>query len=90
MKLLSILTRAGIVFMGIILFAAVTDSTVWDSDPAEGPTTTQLAEGMLVDWAIGLLVLGALLAMAMVGAAYLVRDERKVNLLWETDEGGDN
>ena len=90
MKLLSILTRVGIVFMGIILFAVVTDSTVWDSDPAEGPTTTQLAEGMLVDWAIGLLVLGALLAMAMVGAAYLVRDERKVNLLWETDEGGDN
>ena len=90
MKLLSILTRIGIVFMGIILFTVVTDSTVWDSDPAEGPTTTQLAEGMLVDWAIGLLVLGALLAMAMVGAAYLVRDERKVNLLWETDEGGDN
>lgn len=90
MKLLSILTRVGIVFMGIILFTVVTGSTVWDFDPAEGPTTTQLAEGMLVDWAIGLLVLGALLAMAMVGAAYLVRDERKVNLLWETDEGGDN
>ena len=90
MKLLSILTRVGIVFMGIILFTVVTDSTVWDSAPAEGPTTTQLAEGMLVDWAIGLLVLGALLAMAMGGAAYLVRDERKVNLLWETDEGGDN
>tara|TARA_Y100001970_G_C13992954_1_gene729187 strand:- start:387 stop:659 length:273 start_codon:yes stop_codon:yes gene_type:complete len=90
MKLLSILTRVGIVFMGIILFTVVTGSTVWDSDPAGGPTTTQLAEGMLVDWAIGLLVLGALLAMAMVGAAYLVRDERKVNLLWETDEGGDN
>ena len=90
MKLLSILTRVGIVFMGIILFTVVTGSTVWVSDPAEGPTTTQLAEGMLVDWAIGLLVLGALLAMAMVGAAYLVRDERKVNLLWETDEGGDN
>ena len=90
MKLLSILTRVGIVFMGIILFTVVTGSIVWDSDPAEGPTTTQLAEGMLVDWAIGLLVLGALLAMAMVGAAYLVGDERKVNLLWETDEGGDS
>jgi hypothetical protein len=48
-----------------------------------------MAEMILVDWAIGLLVLGALLAMAMVGAAYLVRDERKVNLLWELEEGGE-
>ena len=90
MKLFSILTRFGIVLMGVILIAAINESSVWDSEPAEGPTTTQLAEGMLVDWAIGLLVLGALLSMAMVGAAYLVRDERKVNLLWETDEGGDD
>ena len=88
MKLLSILTRLGIVFMGIVLLSLVAGHSVWEGD-ASTPTTEALAEMLLVDWAIGLLVLGALLAMAMVGAAYLVRDERKVNLLWEIDEGGD-
>ena len=28
-------------------------------------------------------MLGVLLSLAMIGAAYLVRDERKENLLWE-------
>lgn len=87
MKLLSILTRLGIVFLGVVLLQAISGSSVWDGD-ASVPTTESMAEMILVDWAIGLLVLGALLAMAMVGAAYLVRDERKVNLLWELEEGG--
>jgi hypothetical protein len=34
------------------------------------------------------LVLGVLMAMAMIGAAYLVRDERIENLEWES-KGGD-
>ncbi|HIF15940.1 MAG: hypothetical protein HOA04_03285 [Euryarchaeota archaeon] len=88
MKLLSILTRLGIVFLGVVLLQAISGSSVWDGD-ASVPTTESMAEMILVDWAIGLLVLGALLAMAMVGAAYLVRDERKVNLLWELEEGGE-
>lgn len=88
MKLLSILTRLGIVFLGVVLLQAIAGSSVWDGD-ASVPTTESMAELILVDWAIGLLVLGALLAMAMVGAAYLVRDERKVNLLWELEEGGE-
>jgi len=88
MKLLSILTRLGIVFLGVVLLQAISGSSVWDGD-ASIPTTESMAEMILVDWAIGLLVLGALLAMAMVGAAYLVRDERKVNLLWELEEGGE-
>jgi NADH:ubiquinone oxidoreductase subunit 6 (subunit J) len=89
MKLLSILTRLGIVFLGVVLLQAISTSSVWDGD-ASVPTTESMAEMILVDWAIGLLVLGALLAMAMVGAAYLVRDERKVNLLWELEEGGES
>jgi NADH:ubiquinone oxidoreductase subunit 6 (subunit J) len=89
MKLLSILTRLGIVFLGVVLLQAISGSSVWDGD-ASVPTTESMAEMILVDWAIGLLVLGALLAMAMVGAAYLVRDERKVNLLWELEEGGES
>jgi hypothetical protein len=32
-------------------------------------------------------ILGLLLAMAMIGASYLVRDERLINLIW--DMGGD-
>jgi NADH:ubiquinone oxidoreductase subunit 6 (subunit J) len=88
MKLLSILTRLGFVFLGVVLLQAISGSSVWDGD-ASVPTTESMAEMILVDWAIGLLVLGALLAMAMVGAAYLVRDERKVNLLWELEEGGE-
>ena len=88
MKLLSILTRLGIVFLGVVLLQAISGSSVWDGD-ASVPTTESMAEMILVAWAIGLLVLGALLAMAMVGAAYLVRDERKVNLLWELEEGGE-
>ena len=88
MKLLSILTRLGIVFLGVVLLQAISGSSVWDGD-ASVPTTESMAEMILVDWAIGLLVLGALFAMAMVGAAYLVRDERKVNLLWELEEGGE-
>ena len=88
MKLLSILTRLGIVFLGVVLLQAISGSSVWDGE-ASVPTTESMAEMILVDWAIGLLVLGALWAMAMVGAAYLVRDERKVNLLWELEEGGE-
>jgi NADH:ubiquinone oxidoreductase subunit 6 (subunit J) len=89
MKLLSILTRLGIVFLGVVLLQVIAGSSVWDGD-ASVPTTESMAEMILVDWTIGLLVLGALLAMAMVGAAYLVRDERKVNLLWELEEGGED
>ena len=37
---------------------------------------------MLVDWGFVVLLIGVLLSMAMVGAAYLVRDERKENLVW--------
>jgi hypothetical protein len=38
---------------------------------------------MLNQWGLALAVLGLLMAMAMMGAAYLVRDERMENLLWE-------
>ena len=37
-----------------------------------------------------LLFVGMLMAMAMIGAAYLVRDERIENLEWETKGGRDN
>ena len=55
--------------------------------PLTVPTTVDFAISILNDWAIVTLVLGLLLAMAMIGASYLVRDERLVNLLY--DMGGD-
>ena len=48
--------------------------------------TAQFADALMVDWSFSLVILGALLAMAMIGASYLVRDERLENLIW--NEGG--
>ena len=50
-------------------------------------TTYEFARVMLTDWAIPVIILGILLSMAMIGASYLVRDERIENLLWEQKEG---
>jgi NADH:ubiquinone oxidoreductase subunit 6 (subunit J) len=46
-----------------------------------------LASSLFGDWALPLLAVGFLMAIAMVGAAYLVRDERLVNLQWELTGG---
>jgi NADH:ubiquinone oxidoreductase subunit 6 (subunit J) len=58
-----------------------------DSSTQVPPTTVDFAVSILNDWAIITIVLGLLLAMAMIGASYLVRDERLVNLLY--DMGGE-
>jgi len=49
-------------------------------------SSTNLATELLTDWSVAVIILGALLAMAMIGASYLIRDERLVNLLWEQRE----
>ena len=89
MRLLSILSRVGLVFLGAVLIAAVSADAVWQDSSDYTITTGDLASAMFGEWALPLLALGFLLAMAMVGAAYLVRDERLVNLKWELD-GGEN
>ena len=62
---------------------------MWDGEGAVSPTTLEFANSMFSDWSIATLVLGILLAMAMIGASYLVRDERLVNLLWDLgDDAG--
>jgi NADH:ubiquinone oxidoreductase subunit 6 (subunit J) len=60
---------------------------MWGESAAVAPTTVDFAVSILDDWAIVTIVLGILLSMAMIGASYLVRDERLVNLLY--DMGGD-
>ena len=83
MKFLSLFTRLGLVALGFILVAIVNDDEVWSNPSTSTPTTSVLADSMLNEWGLALAVLGLLMAMAMMGAAYLVRDERMENLLWE-------
>ncbi len=83
MKFLSLFTRLGLVALGFILVAIVNGDDVWEKEATTAPTTSGLANSMLNEWGLALAVLGLLMAMAMMGAAYLVRDERMENLLWE-------
>ena len=83
MKFISLFTRLGLLALGFILVAVLNDDAVWSSPSDTTPTTSGLADSLLSEWGFALLVLGLLMAMAMMGAAYLVRDERMENLLWE-------
>ncbi len=83
MRLMSTLTRLGLILLAGAMISVLGTSTVWDSEPSKEITTNDLANTMLDDWALPLLILGILMAMAMMGAAYLVRDERRENLEWE-------
>ena len=83
MRLISTLTRVGLILLAGAMISVLGTSTVWDSEPSKEITTNDLANSMLDDWALPLLILGILMAMAMMGAAYLVRDERRENLEWE-------
>lgn len=87
MRLLSILARVGLVFLGAVIITAVSADIVWEDSSDEVLTTNDLASALFGDWALPLMALGFLMAMAMVGAAYLVRDERLINLEWELNGG---
>ena len=67
-----------------------------DEQCFDGTTTSLILTGEMMEQGAELLkekvhptkiALGFLMAMAMVGAAYLVRDERLVNLEWELTGG---
>lgn len=83
MKLLSIVTRVGLLILALILITTVTSDEMWESESTGSPTTDDLASTLLIDWSFAFVILGALLSMAMVGAAYLARDERLENLIYE-------
>jgi len=90
MRLMSSLTRVGLLFLAVILVMTVSDAEVWESENDDSQlSTSALADGLLGTWGLPLLALGVLMAMAMIGAAYLVRDERRENLEYEL-RGGDN
>lgn len=83
MKFISLFSRMGLLALGFLLVAIVNDDAVWASPSDTTPTTSGLADALLHEWGLAMMVLGMLMAMAMMGAAYLVRDERRENLLWE-------
>ena len=73
--------------LGAVIISAVSADIVWEDSSDEEITTGDLASALFGDWALPLMALGFLMAMAMVGAAYLVRDERLINLEWELNGG---
>ena len=83
MRLMSTLTRLGLIFLAGAMITVLGTAELWDEEPDKEVTTLDLANTMLDDWALPLLMVGVLMAMAMMGAAYLVRDERRENLEWE-------
>ena len=87
MRSLGITARLGVFAFVLILLREVMEHPMWGEPPVGAPTTVDFAVSILDDWTLVTVVLGILLSMAMIGASYLVRDERLVNLLY--DMGGD-
>ena len=88
MKALSALTKLGLFAFILVMLNEVMSHSMWVASSATPPSTVDFALSLYGDeWAVATVILGALLAMAMVGASYLVRDERLINLIW--DMGGD-
>jgi len=87
MRLIGTAARLGIIgVLGLLLSVVMNPSNLGTGSSGE-LTTLEFATAVLDDWAFTLVILGALLTMAMAGAAYLVRDEREINLMWELHGG---
>jgi len=81
---LSAVSGIGVVALILSLLRGVMEHPMWDTEAAPSPPTTlQFADSVFNDWTMATIILGTLLAMAMIGASYLVRDERLINLLWD-------
>ena len=87
MRALGNSARAGIIVLGLYLMGLLVDASRWDAPMVEmSSPTASFADVLMVDWSLALVVLGALLCMAMIGASYLVRDERLENLVWNESD----
>ena len=58
MRLLSILSRAGLIFLGAVIITAVSADVVWEDSSEEEITTSDLASSLFGEWALPLLALG--------------------------------
>jgi len=87
MKGLGTVTRFAIAVFGLVLVRLLMKTGAFSGEPTGSTTTGAFAEALLIDWSLSLVIVGAMLAMAMIGASYLVRDERLENLVF--DLGGE-
>ena len=55
MKFLSLVTRIGLLGLGMILVSVLSADEVWDNSSENEPTTNALADIMLNEWALPLL-----------------------------------
>ncbi len=81
MRALSAIAGIGVFAFILVLLREVMDHPMWEQT-GEAPTTLEFADALFNDWSVATVVLGGLLAMALIGASYLVRDERLINLIW--------
>ncbi len=83
LNFISAAAGVGLFALVLALLREIMGHSMWDSDAVGAPTTVEFANSLFNEWTIATIVLGTLLAMAMVGASYLVRDERLINLVWD-------
>ena len=70
MRLISTFARLGIIGLLAVLLAVMMDPANWTPvTGSDSMTTLEFATAVLDDWAFTVVVLGALLTMAMAGAA---------------------
>ncbi|MCP2506728.1 MAG: NADH-quinone oxidoreductase subunit J [Candidatus Thalassarchaeaceae archaeon] len=82
MRAISALTSVGTFIFVLLVLQEVNSHSMWGVS-GNPPSTVEFANSIFNEWAIVTIILGALLAMAMIGASYLVRDERLINLVWD-------
>ncbi len=86
MKSPSLLPKFGVFAFILIVLCEIMSHSMWVAS-GSAPSTLDFALSLYGEWAMATVIFGLLLAMAMIGASYLVRDERLINLIW--DMGGD-
>ncbi|RZP11803.1 MAG: hypothetical protein EVA35_00560 [Candidatus Poseidoniales archaeon] len=84
MRGLSALAQIGVLVFMLVLLSEVMSHSMWGGS-GNAPSTLDFAVALFGEWWLATVVLGALLAMAMIGASYLVRDERLANLIWDME-----
>ena len=85
MRALGNSARAGIIVLGLYLMGILVDASRWDAPIIEMTSpTARFADVLMVDWSLALVVAGA--SVNVIGASYLVRDERLENLVWNESD----
>ena len=72
------MTRIGLLGLAMILISVLSADEVWADSSDDQPTTSGLADSLLNDWALPLLLIGILMAASMIGAftLFVMKEER--------------